>query len=113
MCTDWTHALKISLLTAPAHLLDSARVEFTLLGGVHEQVDGCIASGPAGSDQRYGSERFNDPDAGEHDSADAANTLVGSEYHGADAANTLVGSEYYGADAAYTLVIRAKAAVLT
>ena len=98
MYTDW----------APVHLIDSARVEVTLLGGVHEQVDGSSTSGPVGFEQRYGSKSFNDPDAGKHDSADAANTLVGSQHHGTDAANTLVGGEYHGADASNALVRGAK-----
>lgn len=79
MCTDWTHAPKISLLTAPAHLIDSARVEVTLLGGVHEQVVGSSTFGPVGADQCDGSKDFDDPlDAGEHYWPDAANALVGS-----------------------------------
>lgn len=79
MCTDWTHAPKISLLTAPAHLIDSARVVITLLGGVHEQVDGSGCFGSAGFDQRHGSKGFNDPQhAGKYKRADAANTLVDS-----------------------------------
>jgi len=108
VCTDWTHAPKKSLLTAPVHLIDSARVEVTLLGGVHEQVDGSSTSGPVGSDQRDGSKGFNHPDAGKHHSTDAADTLVGSQHHGTDAANTLAGGEYNGADAANALVRRAK-----
>jgi hypothetical protein len=79
VCTVWTHASKKILLTAPAHLIDSARVEVTQLGGVYEQVDGSSTSGPSGSDQRDGSKGFNDPQhAGEHDWTDAAVTLVGS-----------------------------------
>ena len=79
MCTVWTHAPNISLLTAPAHLIDSARVVITLLGGVHEQVDGSCTSGLVGFDQRDGSKGFNDPfDTGKHNESDAAIALVGS-----------------------------------
>jgi hypothetical protein len=79
VCTDWTHAPEKSLLTAPAQLIDSARVELTLLGGVHEQVDGSSSTGPAGFDQRDGSKGFNDPhDVGKYNRSDAAVTLAGS-----------------------------------
>jgi len=90
VCTVWTHAPKKILLAAPAHLIDSAGVEVTLLGGVDEQVDGRSNSGPVGSDQRRGSKDFNDPDdTGEYNSTDAANALVGSQHDCAYATDTV------------------------
>ena len=78
MCTDWTHPSRKFLLTAQVHLVDSARVESTLLGGVHEQVEGSGTSGPAGGDQCDGSKGFNDPQhTGKHNRASANYGLVG------------------------------------